>query len=1208
MEGIVPTLLVGLGGIGSMIVEKVYMKIPEERRKEKIAVHAFDTNINDIKQRKHLKGNITQTSTDITVGNYLERADESVSEWFPHEIQLLKRKTMTDGAGQIRCVSRLAYHAAIKDGKLDDLETKISKIFSASGDTSASSIRVMIVSSLAGGTGAGIFLQTALYLRELFEVNYNKSTVIVRGAFLLPDVLIHTKVLPENQWENVRANAYACFKELDAITKNADRQTMGNVTTSIEFEYKPGQTDQDGQQNYVISSNHLPYDYCFLFDYLSLKGEQINNFEHYIDQMANTTYLQLFSPLTDGIFSVEDNQILSLISGLGGNRYCGAGTSTLIYPYDDLVDYLSLRWAETILSNEWCKIDEDFDDEYRHFENDANLGVSRTEPELDKKYSELIKTYATGMNTHPFFYNIHRSTSTFDEDGQLIDHKSDLFIEAIETFVSNHLQSNDQLSQKKARCNLDHGKLNMKAHAEEQVEDMETNLSNYKKFLFKNIQDQTNYIVNQVIREDCNAPSGVSLDQDFSLNAWILKRPEPLHPVAVRYFLYQIKDILEQRILQLSNSNKNLKEAINQYKEKYQSYDNQIFSAEEYVRAAKDQSFFKRVIKDQFKAAVNYYASESQAQLNRLNQFSQGFLLENVFSEILKQISEMLVDWQHFFRNLNDVRFKLANEIQKCVNEHEATSDPTIRFVHASKRIKESLWDDIRPSLLQGNKLPPEICRNIYLSQYQLFCQRGRRKVLYADTIKEVNVESQFRETVLEWCRQKVKHHESINMNVITAMKRHALLIETDSFTKIKEELSAIDQLANPYIYTQSHKPDSLAYWGIHPSCLKVLTENERDELFGNTMERITDEAFSPYEIIRYRNAYGIFAENIPAFQASFGTNNRFQNFGTYFRAYKQRVEQLERQAEISITPHLDKRWHKSAYMPDINKEMVKADQQKTQRAYLLGLIHGRLTKIVRDNVELWECHTKNQGRKAITIGSKKVNKQFYDLFQSMSHNPAHVDMIIEHVNKIWEIERHEKIKDGKVDICRHSFVKGCFCCPYKEGTRKIKVTPANRGKKTGSSQKINQNQTPSLGKEKKTGSDQNTNQKQESPASKEKKTGSDQNKKQVNDQKQQNNVLTDQYNVFDVIFVFFNEYPNEDLLPLTMELLKCLLNEIKNYFIEQHGKGQLNKAKMLAKDLIKKLREGSIILNGIKKDNDYVYRRWNDIIDDFIKNNLKVE
>ena len=1148
MEGLVPTLLVGLGGIGSIIVERVYTKIPVERRQGRIAVHAFDTNINDINQREHLKGNITQTSSDITVGSYLERADSSVLEWFPHEIQLLKRKTMTDGAGQIRCVSRLAYHAAMKEGKLDELEDKIKHIFSASGDSFSSSMRVMIVSSLAGGTGAGIFLQTALYLRELFEESYNKSTVLIRGAFILPDVLIHTKTIPENQWDNVRSNAYACFKELDAITKNADSQTMGNITTSIEFEYRPEQKDQDGQQNYVISSKHLPYDFCFLYDYLSTKGEQINQLEHYIDQMVNTTYLQLFSPLSNVHFSVEDNFILTLIEGLGGNRYCGAGTSILIYPYEDIVDYLSLRWAEVVLSNEWCKIDEDFDAEYRQYEMEISDGVPRSEPKLDEKYPELIKNYATGIYTHPFFTYIHRSTEIIDEDGHAIDYKSNRFVDAIEDLISQVIQTDEKLSQKRSNCRLDMGKLNMRAQAENEVEDMERSLTVYKTYIFKNVQEQKNYVLNQVLKEGCNKPSGLAGDEDFRLNVWILRRKEPLHPVAVRYFLYQVKNTIDDKILRLNNDNKKLKDAINNYKNKYISNEEQIFSAEEYIRATQDQSFFGKIVKNSFKAATDFYSSESHAQLNRLNKFSVDFLKELVFSEIVKNLSEMLDDWKYFFRSMSEIRFKLSTEIEKRAIENDSTSDPTKRFVHASKRAKEFIWEEIKPTLLQGNKLSPEICKILYLDQYQLFCQRRDQRYTYTETIKEINVEQQFRETVVGWCKQTLKKHESININVIAALKKQAQLSKIDSSAKIKEELSIVNRLANPYIYNNSSQAESQAYWGVHPACMDVLTQQDVNSVFGDPEKIIKDEAFSPYEIIRYRNIYGIFAEDIPSFQVS-TSGNRFHNYGTYFRAYKQRIDQLEHDINVNITPHLDKRWHKSAFMPDINKEMVQWDQRKTQRAYLLGLIHGRLKKIHRDNVTLWECHTANQGRKAITVGSQKVKSRFYDLYQSMFHNPAHVDIIIEHVNSVWETDRYEKIKEGDIEINKHQFIKGCFKCPCKEGTQK-------------------------------------------------------------SDDSNKDNAQTETYNILDLVLIFLNEYPNDDdqILPLTQELLKVLLNEIKNYLISVYGKRHVNKAKRIAKNLIKKLCNKSSQYINAKKDNDYVFRRWNDMIKDFITNSLKEE
>ena len=67
----VPTILIGLGGLGSYIVDTIYSWIPEERRK-RVAIHAFDTNVNDIAKLKYLtKEHVTQTTTASSRhGNY----------------------------------------------------------------------------------------------------------------------------------------------------------------------------------------------------------------------------------------------------------------------------------------------------------------------------------------------------------------------------------------------------------------------------------------------------------------------------------------------------------------------------------------------------------------------------------------------------------------------------------------------------------------------------------------------------------------------------------------------------------------------------------------------------------------------------------------------------------------------------------------------------------------------------------------------------------------------------------------------------------------------------------------------------------------------------------------------------------------------------------------------------------------------------------
>ncbi len=81
-------------------------------------------------------------------------------------------KPLTEGAGQLRVISRLALRAAMKEDKLTSWQ-EIEKIFPVTSDQTEYGVRVVIVVtySLAGGTGSGMFLQIALYLREMLGRN-----------------------------------------------------------------------------------------------------------------------------------------------------------------------------------------------------------------------------------------------------------------------------------------------------------------------------------------------------------------------------------------------------------------------------------------------------------------------------------------------------------------------------------------------------------------------------------------------------------------------------------------------------------------------------------------------------------------------------------------------------------------------------------------------------------------------------------------------------------------------------------------------------------------------------------------------------------------------------------------------------------------------------------------------------------------------------
>ncbi len=120
-----PTLLVGLGGQGSKIVARVSEKANEQQKKY-LSFVVFDTDANELRQIKERQPEVKtiQTSTRQTVGEYLHTDVFSRVNWFPvHNI--LNNKTPSEGAGQVRAISRLVMDNAIRNGDLEPLHAAL---------------------------------------------------------------------------------------------------------------------------------------------------------------------------------------------------------------------------------------------------------------------------------------------------------------------------------------------------------------------------------------------------------------------------------------------------------------------------------------------------------------------------------------------------------------------------------------------------------------------------------------------------------------------------------------------------------------------------------------------------------------------------------------------------------------------------------------------------------------------------------------------------------------------------------------------------------------------------------------------------------------------------------------------------------------------------------------------------------------------------
>ena len=166
----VPTLILGLGGIGCQIAAEISEKLSDEDRKH-VGVIGMDTNVNDLKKLKEHGVKSIQTSDQQLVKEYLELHPEYI-KWFPIN-KFTVNRGMVNGAGQIRAISRLAGLATQERGGFQVLDEEIRRILRLKGDDNNGNLTVMIVGSITGGTGAGLFLQMPFYIRNLLKHEAN---------------------------------------------------------------------------------------------------------------------------------------------------------------------------------------------------------------------------------------------------------------------------------------------------------------------------------------------------------------------------------------------------------------------------------------------------------------------------------------------------------------------------------------------------------------------------------------------------------------------------------------------------------------------------------------------------------------------------------------------------------------------------------------------------------------------------------------------------------------------------------------------------------------------------------------------------------------------------------------------------------------------------------------------------------------------------
>lgn len=973
------TLIIGLGGLGSDIVCNIYQRFYENQQnhqhKDLVKFLAIDTDRNEIGRRREVMDpdDVIQTSADenISVGRLIDnvRDNSTIEDWFQTDSGELLDMLINEGAGQVRIISRLALSHSIKSGKLERVKSAINELNRVTVGV-GNNINVHIVSSLAGGTGAGSFLQMAYYVRELLN-NVGVKSPTVTGYFLLADTFLNDSTinLEGVKTLNVRANTYACIKELVGIYSLPENK-------NIPFEY--GNFTKNPIT--INQNNKIPYNFSFLIDFDNNEGQNLGRQKYYKDITEDFLYLNAFSPIGDSTRSQSVNKIIEQIESGTASRFGVVGTSKIIFPLENLLEYFSVRRLKENLQGSWRKIDNDFDQLYSEYRKNRERGMGGTEPNLKRFFVENVNTLARSAEGKDLyiFKSIWNSTQVQNADGNSSGSKSQKFESELRKFVADQVSKNSDIAN---LSKLQFHESFLDGNDEDQdrsnIQSVERNLDTLKRKVFEYIENNKRLLSDMIWMDDATSHGHIRDNAAHTLNYYILQEKEALHPIAARYFLYEVYLQLDSLLSQLLDKNNKDIEAIGNYDKVY-DLSSDDGGDDEYIETAVDayriiqennSGLFKKLKgvfgnSNSLKEFKEEYRSKSTRQSKLLKEYALNKTLEFIVQDLLEKLNKILGEMEKMFKFLPTIILELDQKLKGLQDGNSI--NPAYQYVLNSPKHRDYIFEHIIEEKA-SSLFPEDLSRTLYVNFYTRLVQNVNRAFAFRDASQEESFKNIFEKEIVSKQKEAFKENlkdDFVGYNIIEAIKKEAMIEERDYKELIKEYFEKAQHRATPYGGKYVHGASIVKSWGMHPECVELqnLTQEEQNELLVNG-KPVIDEYFNKREIIRENSVYVLsIEENFPKFQKRDETAIYHKTEdGIYYSSYKERLDVCYNNSQMA-TPHLDKRWISDEYFLDIGEKPGDYDK-KLVKAFLWANVFGDIQRIKIGVEEKWYFkNTKNAG------------------------------------------------------------------------------------------------------------------------------------------------------------------------------------------------------------------------------------------------------
>lgn len=274
-----PAIVIGVGGAGQWVltflkkdlVETNNGKVPKEVKllafdtlKHPSAVAGNDADMSPKTQEKRQKKAGAVELTDqieyIHVGSDLSPLVQQINDGKLPHLNWLKADEILaalpkaslncdDGAGAIRHLGRLCLIKDVQKGPASDIKARIKTAFQAI-NKDHDRVDIFIVGSLAGGTGSGMLVDTALLCRKLAKTHFT-GNITLRGFIITP------RAFTTGDKKAMLAYSFAAWRELDRflITNKA----YGGNIVQYSTDEKVVSEDKLFDGTYVLDPQRTDY-------------------------------------------------------------------------------------------------------------------------------------------------------------------------------------------------------------------------------------------------------------------------------------------------------------------------------------------------------------------------------------------------------------------------------------------------------------------------------------------------------------------------------------------------------------------------------------------------------------------------------------------------------------------------------------------------------------------------------------------------------------------------------------------------------------------------------------------------------------------------------------------------------------------------------------------------------------------------------------